>query len=173
VESVTLRPETAEDADFLCALYASTRAGELAVVPWSEEQKADFLRQQFHFQTIHYKTQYPGATFEIILTAGIPAGRIYLHRLEQEIRLMDIALLPEYCGKGIGGYLIGRVLREAEDTGKYVSIHVEKHNPAQRLYARLGFRPVSDVGIYALLEWRSGAPPAHAGDAEPGQPKDQ
>jgi ribosomal protein S18 acetylase RimI-like enzyme len=86
---------------------------------------------------------------------------------------MDIALLPEYCGKGIGGYLIEGVLREAADAGKRVSIHVEKHNPAQRLYARLGFQPVKDVGVYLLLEWRSDASPAQTDKAEPGQSKDQ
>ncbi|MCP4663054.1 MAG: GNAT family N-acetyltransferase [bacterium] len=49
------------------------------------------------------------------------------------------------------------LLTEAEEAGKPVRIHVERFNPAMRLYERLGFTQVDDQGVYYLMEW---SPPA-------------
>ncbi len=46
---------------------------------------------------------------------------------------------------------VGELLAEGERTGKTVSIHVERHNPALGLYDRLGFRPVGEHGVYVLM----------------------
>ena len=44
---------------------------------------------------------------------------------------------------------------EAAAAGKPLRIHVERFNPALRLYERLGFRLVEDHGLYLFLEWRA------------------
>jgi ribosomal protein S18 acetylase RimI-like enzyme len=136
-------------------VYASTRAEELAVTDWSEEQKTQFLRQQFTAQDAHYRAHYPSAEFSVIEREGLPIGRLYVDRWTKEIRIMDIALLPEHRGAGIGTTLLRELQEEARAAGKSLSIHVEKFNPALRLYERLGFRPIEDKEVYLLMEWRA------------------
>jgi GNAT superfamily N-acetyltransferase len=152
-----LRPVAAADSEFLFRLYASTREEELRLVDWTDERKETFLRQQFAAQDLHYRENYPGAQRDIVLIAGQPAGRLYIHRGSDEIRLMDIALVPEFRGAGLGTQLIQDVLAEGERVGKPVTIHVEVFNPARRLYERLGFTKKEDKGVYWLMEWRRDA----------------
>ena len=82
------------DRSFLFAVYASTRELELAAVEWDVAQKAAFVRMQFDAQHAYYQEHYAGAAFDIILVNGQPAGRLYVSREEDEIRIVDIALLP-------------------------------------------------------------------------------
>src|SRR5690348_16787850 len=96
VPSYSLRPVTSDDAEFLYRVYASTREEELSAVPWPPEQKEAFLRMQFSAQDKHYRAHYAGATYDVILVDGVPAGRLYVYRTPREIRVMDIALLPEF-----------------------------------------------------------------------------
>jgi len=152
---ITLRTIEPSDEAFLYDVYASTRMEELALVEWTEVQKAEFLRMQFAAQQHHYTEHYSDTTFQIILAAARPAGRLYVARWPEELRIMDIALLPEYRNAGIGTALLQALLVEAAAAGKCVSIHVERFNPALRLYERLGFAPIADRGVYLLLEWTS------------------
>lgn len=156
--TATLRPIHEGDAELLFQIYASTRAEELASVGWNAAQQQDFLRQQFAAQRQCYESEYPGAEFQIILVAGRPAGRLYVHRREQEIRIMDLALLPEFRRRGLGTRLLRGLFSEGDRTGKRVSIHVEVFNPAQHLYARLGFQQVATHGVYLLMERAPQAP---------------
>lgn len=153
IAMISLRPIKPEDDSFLASLYASTRAEELAVTGWSEEDKALFCRRQFDAQTAHYVEKYAGASLQIIERAGVPVGRLYVARWEREIRIMDIALLPEHRGSGIGTKLLRELQDEARSAGKSLTIHVERFNPALRLYERLGFRQIEDKGVYLLMSW--------------------
>jgi ribosomal protein S18 acetylase RimI-like enzyme len=121
-------------------------------VPWSPGEKEAFLRMQFEAQSTWYREQYVGATFDVIVVGGEPAGRLYVRRGEKEIRIIDIALLPEYRGSGIGTTLLRDLLAEADAAGKSTTIHVERMNPALGLYQRLGFAIAEDKGVYLLLE---------------------
>ena len=134
-------------------LYASTRAEELAVTGWSDEEKAIFCRSQFDAQTAHYVEKYPGASLQVIERADAPIGRLYVARWEREVRIMDIALLPEHRGSGIGAKLLRELQDEARAAGKTLTIHVERFNPALRLYERLGFKQIEDKGVYLLMSW--------------------
>ena len=144
-----------EDIEFLFRLYASTREEELRRVGWSDEQKEAFLRFQFDAQHRYYQQQFPNASFEVVADAKGPIGRLYVDRREDEIRIIDIALLPEHRGNGIGGSMMRQTLNEARLAGKPVRIQVERDNPARRPYDRLGFRPIEEQGVYDLMEWRS------------------
>ncbi|MES2441064.1 MAG: GNAT family N-acetyltransferase [Verrucomicrobiota bacterium] len=152
---VSLRPVTVSDTDFLAAVYASTREEELRVTDWTEERKREFCRMQFTAQDAHYRQHYPTAEFRVIETGGVAVGRLYVDRWQQEIRIMDIAILPEHRGKGIGTRFLLELRHEAAAVGKSLSIHVERLNPALRLYERLGFRMIEDKGVYLLLEWKA------------------
>lgn len=150
---VTLRPIVPDDAPLLLAIYSSTRVEELAGVAWDDDQKAAFLRQQFEAQHRQYQEGYRDASFQIVLIGGQPAGRLYLASGADEIRIVDIAMLPAFRNRGVGSGLIAQVQAEAMRTGRAVRIHVERFNPALRLYERLGFRPIADRGVYWFLEW--------------------
>lgn len=151
--AVTLRPITDGDLPFLLELYGTTRADELARVPWSDEQKAMFVQQQFEAQHAWWQQNYAGARFDLVLLNGGPAGRLYVHVWEREIRVVDIAIMPEHRNRGFGSLLMKRVFREGDAAGKPVSIHVEVFNPARRLYQRLGFVEKGTHGeVYILME---------------------
>jgi RimJ/RimL family protein N-acetyltransferase len=141
MSGVALRAVEPGDAELLFRVYASTRAEELEVLPWDAAQKEAFVRAQFDAQIRWYREHYAAASYEVILIDGQPCGRLYVYRGDAEIRIVDIALLPEH-------------LAEADAAGKLVTIHVERFNPALRLYQRLGFSVAEDKGIYLLLERR-------------------
>lgn len=145
---VTLRPVDADDHAFLSALYAHSRAAEMALVDWPEQAKRDFLQQQFDLQHAYYVANYPGADFLVVELDGARAGRIYVYRSPGDIRVMDVALLPELRGRGIGSGLLAELIEESERSGSSITLHVEADNPAVRLYQRLGFEHLEDRGVY-------------------------
>jgi ribosomal protein S18 acetylase RimI-like enzyme len=148
-----LRPVTEADRAFLVDLYASTRADELALVDWDDATKRAFIEHQFGAQDDHYRAHYPAANLDLIEVDGERAGRLYVHRSDKDIRIMDIAVASAFRGRGIGTALIEELLAEARTSGRSVSVHVEMQNPARVLYERLGFLPVGEHGVYVLMEW--------------------
>jgi len=152
---IILRDVTAEDRDFLRQVYATTRADELAMVPWSPEQKEAFVDFQFNAQDVFYRERFPGAQFSVITEDGNPVGRIYILRDPDEIRMLDITVLPEHRGKGIGTFLTRELMAEGERDGKSVQIYVESFNRSRTLFERLGFVPVREEGVNLLFEWTS------------------
>jgi GNAT superfamily N-acetyltransferase len=149
--TVTLRPETEADRPFVRRLYATTREDELAAVPWTPEQKAAFLDMQFEAQRVHYRERIAGTRFAIVEVDGQPAGRLYVAESPGTILVVDIALLPEHRGRGIGTGLLQPILAHGRATGRPVMVHVEVFNPAIRLYERLGFRRVAEQGLYCEM----------------------
>jgi ribosomal protein S18 acetylase RimI-like enzyme len=150
---LTFRSVTDADLPFLARVYASTRADELAVVPWSVEEKLAFLDMQFRAQHQFYQRHFAGAAWLVILRSGEAIGRLYLDRQPSQHGIIDIALLAPHRRQGLGAALMRDLLDEAADAGKAVTIHVEKNNPAMRLYRRLGFETVEDQGVYDLMRW--------------------
>ncbi|HMY76687.1 MAG TPA: GNAT family N-acetyltransferase, partial [Blastocatellia bacterium] len=152
---IRLRPVQPEDEAFLAAVYGTTRERELAMVPWTDEQRAAFIKFQCQAQLQHYQTEFPQAEHNIILFEDRPVGRIYVDRRETEIRILDITVLPQYRGQGIGAPLIRKVMEEAAQAGKAASIFVESYNPSMRLFKRLGFAQKYQDGFLVLMEWRA------------------
>lgn len=160
---VALRPAVAVDERFMRTLYGTTRAAEMALVPWAPEQKLAFLDMQFRAQRLSYLNEYPHAEYYLIELSGQPAGRMIVDRSGKTMLLMDIALLPEFQRRGIGTMLIRALQGEALRSGRALRLHVETFNPALRLYERLGFRAVGEIGIYLEMEWS-------AAEAQTGRP---
>jgi ribosomal protein S18 acetylase RimI-like enzyme len=147
-----LRPFTDADMPFLRELYTTIRADELLLVPWDEEQKAAFVSQQFEAQHAFWQENYQQTAFDIVELDGRPIGRLYVARWPAEIRIVDIALLPEFRGSGIGSKLLADLFEEADQSQLKISIHVEIFNRARTLYERLGFTMAGDRGVYILME---------------------
>lgn len=150
--SLHLREEGDDDLPFLRSLYASTRAEELAPVPWPEAQKRAFLDHQFELQREQYRKHYIGAEWLVIERDTLPIGRLYLKRSSAEVRLMDIALLPHARGQGLGTGLTQTLIDWAEAQHLPVTLHVEPFNPAYRMYRRFGFEHRRSTGIYHFME---------------------
>lgn len=150
---VTLRNFTTEDEAFLYRVYASTRSDELTALGWDAAQQELFLKMQFNIQHRTYTANYPQADSYIIIADGEQAGRLIFNRTDEEIFMIDLALLPEYRGLGIGSALFKDLLAEGAETGRPVILHVLKDNVnAIRLYERLGFNVCADVGMYFRME---------------------
>lgn len=150
--NITLRPVGPDDHEFLVEIYATTRADELALTPWTDEQRQSFVRWQFEAQQEHYAKHYPAATHDVIMSDGRQVGRFYVARLEQEIRIVDITILPPERNAGIGSYLLRQLLDEADLAGKLTRIYVEEFNPSLNLFKRLGFSPSEQNGIHVLMQ---------------------
>lgn len=151
--ALQFRPIADQDQPFLLELYGTTRAAELAMLPWSQQQKEEFVQMQFHAQHTFYQQQFGNAKFDLLLKHDKPIGRLYVDRREDEIRIIDIAIMPDYQRQGIGSQLLQELLDESKASAKPVTIHVEKNNPALGLYQRLGFEQLEDQGVYWLMRW--------------------
>jgi len=112
-----------------------------------------FLRQQFEAQDRHYREVYPAAQYSVIVCGADEIGRLYVARQPEEVRVIDLALLPSWRGRGIGGALLRELLSEAAARRQPVTLHVERNNPALRLYRRLGFQLVTASGLHQLMRW--------------------
>jgi GNAT superfamily N-acetyltransferase len=153
--TLKLRPVTLEDDPFLLSVYASTRADELAQVEWEPGQQEAFVKWQFEMQRREYDARFPDAEYDVIEIDGQPAGRLWLGRKDDEIRLLDIALLPEFQNRSAGTALLTDLIDEARSTGKRLRHMVfVLNNNADRFYERLGFVVLEDLGGYKHMEWK-------------------
>lgn len=153
--AVTLRPVVPEDEDLLLKIYASTREDEMEqVTEWTPEQKEMFLRWQLQMQRRDYEARFPvGLSYDIILYDRVPAGRLWVARTSEQIRLLDIAILPEFQNRRIGTYLLRNLINESEQTGTPLRHMIFKLNTdARRFYERLGFQLKEDERMYLLME---------------------
>lgn len=159
-QGYALRPERDADLPFLRALYATTRERELALLPWNAEQKNAFVTQQFEAQRLHYRKFFPRTAFDVIEHRGAPVGRLYVDIRDGHVHLIDIALLPQARGRGLGTALLTALQEFARDRAMGLALFVETYNPAQRLYRRLGFTPIADHGVQIEMEWLPAPQPA-------------
>lgn len=152
--TITLRTVSAADDEFLLSVYYSTREEELAQATWEPEQKDFFVRWQFGLQRREYDSRFPQAEYDVILVDDKPAGRIWIGTDDDEIRLLDIALLPEFQNQGVGTRLLGLLIEEATRANKRLRHMVFVHNnDAHRFYERLGFSVIEDLGAYKHMEF--------------------
>lgn len=152
-EQIKLRAVEPADDPFILTIYASTRAEELRQVPWTAEQKDFFVRMQFAAQKEHYAAEYPRASHDVICLEEAAVGRIYMDRGVAALHILDVTVLPEYRNQGIGSELLRRLLAEAGQSGKAVTIYVETFNPSVRLFERLGFQKDEEKDYRFLMKW--------------------
>ncbi|BAN47408.1 GNAT family N-acetyltransferase [Metapseudomonas resinovorans] len=157
---LNLRPIEGADQAFLRELYASSRADEMAAVPWDDATKTAFLTQQFNAQHSYYQTHYHDADFSVVCHRNEPIGRLYVFRGPSVLNLIDVSLLPEWRGQGIGTGFLRALVDEADAAAKSIRLFVEPGNPAKRLYERFGFTVTGSNHVY--LQMQRAATPALA-----------
>lgn len=151
--SVTFRPVQDSDTPFLRALFASTRAHEFAFVDWTPQAFQEFLDRQYDMQNTSYRMHYPGAAFTIIQVDGVDVGRLYVDRQDRCLRLIELTLAPEWCGRGLGTDLLRSLMNEAHGGKVPVQLCVQKESRALGLYLRHGFVVTRDLGHYHEMAW--------------------
>lgn len=154
MSAFSLRPAAPDDEALLLELYASTRAAEMAMVPWPDQQKAAFIHMQFQAQRAHYTQYHPNSRHEIILRDGTPVGRLWVDREADRIHILDLVILPRLRNAGTGTAVLQELLAEAAGTGQAVTIHVESFSPSVRLLRRLGFHDLGGTELHRLFEWK-------------------
>ena len=146
-----LRLASPDDLPLIAAIYATTREEELRQVTWGADQKKAFTDWQSQQQEAHYATHYPAAERLVVLQGGEAMGRLYVDTTPQDVRLMEMTLLPAHRNHGVGSRLMEALLAYAAGLQRQVSLHVEPFNPAKRMYERLGFQVVETRGIYEFM----------------------
>ena len=155
-ERLALRPVNSNDEEFLLSVYHSTRAEELAQATWQPGQLEAFVKWQFELQRAEYQARYPDAEYDLILVDDRPAGRIWIGRDAEQIRLLDIAVLPEFQNRGVGTLLLRWLIEESKAANKTLRHMVfVLNNDAHRFYERLGFELIEDFGAYKHMEYRN------------------
>ncbi|HVT12556.1 MAG TPA: GNAT family N-acetyltransferase [Fimbriimonadaceae bacterium] len=152
---IETRPATPEDEAFLRRLFQSVRSAEYAPLSLPEAQFAALIDMQFRAQRMQYRATFPEAAYSILREDGAPIGNLTVDRSGDSIHIVDVNLLPERRGQGIGTEVLTGLQKEAASEGKPLSLQVAATNPAQNLYRRLGFQQTSDDGIYIRMEWMS------------------
>lgn len=150
---ISLRPAVSDDEPFLAQVYGSTRVEELAATGWSIPQKEAFIQMQYQAQRRHYLAEYPHARREIILLEGMPVGRLDVDNSAGCIHVLDLTVIAEHRGQGIGSHLLAALMKDSAKEAKPIRIYVETFNRSLRLFERLGFRRIREAGIHYLMEW--------------------
>lgn len=165
--AVILRPAVAEDQGFLLRVYAESHAEDVAHLDWDDSEKQAFLRMKFKAQDHFYHRNFPKADYSIVLLDDTPIGRLYIDRTNKaEFHLLNIALLPEYRGRGVGSELLQRLINEARDKKTRIRINIEQANRARKLYERFGFKTLHHRGIYDYMEWSPKNATNHSDDKQ-------
>ena len=152
--AITLRTARHADQAFLLALYTSTRADEFAQLGWPVEMERAFMRLQFEAQRTDYQRHHPSAVCQIVELQDCPIGRLWVAQDARSLKVLDISLIADLRGQGIGTECLRRVQRSAAAAGLDVELQVAVGNPAQRLYERLGFRNVGEAGVRQAMSWK-------------------
>lgn len=168
--SYWLRPAGTQDREHLLRVYASTREHELDLTDWSQRQRQAFVEMQFEAQQRHYRAQFPRSQCLLIMpdvdsAGGLPVGRLWLDRRADALHVLDISLLPDARGQGLGTRLLRDLMEQTLATALPLTIYVELHNPARRLYERLGFASLGDPqGLYQRMAWQPAGVPRFANE---------
>ncbi len=157
LQSIALRSLEADDDAFLFEVYQSSRGEDLTSMGWDAERVRNFLETQYAAQQRFLKANYPQREDRIIMLDTQPIGRLVVERTDQEIRVVDVALLPQYRNSGIGTHLIRELLAEAARLGKPFRTQIIRSSTAIGLFERLGIVKIGETGSHYQMEWRADA----------------
>ena len=151
----SLRAAAPEDEAFLYRVFAYSRERDMAGLPLPPDQREALLRMQYRSQDAAYRFEFPTLRIEVLECGGEPAGRLITAPQPESLWIVDIAVLPLPQAVGAGAAVLRALMAEATATGRVLRGSVTPHNPARRLYRRLGIREHAATGAAMIpLEWR-------------------
>lgn len=152
-DGLHVRPATGADQLFLAQLFASTRQ-DLQLIDQSAAATVELMDLQFRAQTQGYGQQFPNALYFVIEKHHVAIGKVTLDFGSNEIRVVDIALLPQARGQGYAAAVFQSLQLAASKVGTPMTLTVLSSNlPAKQLYARLGFQPADLSPPYEQWIW--------------------
>ena len=154
-QSIGLRPALPDDDPFLFEVYASSRGDDLVTMGWEPEPIRAFLETQYSAHKVFTKNDYPHTDDSIIMLGDERIGRIVVLRSDREIRLVDIALLPQYRNAGLGTHLVRELMTEAAKLGLPFRLQLIRSNPAVALFEQLGLVRTGETGSHYQMEWKA------------------
>jgi ribosomal protein S18 acetylase RimI-like enzyme len=166
MEPIAFAPAGPDDTAALLDLFCRARGHDLGAADWPEAIRETTLRLQFEAQRRGYLERWPSAATLFLMRGGDRAGWLIVDRSGRAIHVLDVTILPERRGQGLGTSALRAVQDEAARDGRPVALSVLRTNiPAIRLYSRLGFEAAGADELNLHLEWRPAqkAPPPAPG----------
>jgi len=141
---LSLRAAVAEDEPFMFELHRTAmRAYVEATWSWDD-----------HWQRTHFAKNFEPWHHAVIVRREprfADVGRLSLTYHWRRVFLRDIELVTSERNRGVGTAILDGVLELARESGRRAELMVLRCNPAQHLYARLGFRVVADDGARLMM----------------------
>lgn len=138
--SPVLRPASSLDIGFCWRLHEATLRCYVEAT-WGHWDEADQRRR--------FGAWFEPARLRIVEVDGARVGFLKVDADAARVTLLSIAVDPAHQRRGIGTWLVRRVVDEAGS--RPVRLQVLKVNPARRLYERLGFVEVADTPTHWQL----------------------
>lgn len=126
------RPATRYDQDLLRAIFTDSRSSWFAALPIP--LASALLEVQFRAHRNDRQLRWPDAVDQIIELHGVPAGRLTVSVGAEEIRIIDLALLPGFRRQGIGSATLADVKQEATRHGLPLRMTVAKQRDGLPLW---------------------------------------
>jgi ribosomal protein S18 acetylase RimI-like enzyme len=155
--AVSLRPATADDHDFVLALYLEGPRELLSARgKWDERRFIERFEKAFR----------PNTT-QVICAHGGAIGWIHTSESPDRFHLHYILISAPFRDRGIGTRLIEGLRERARASGKPLTLNVMRGNVrAIALYQRLGFRTVGGDEERLHMRW-DGRPRHRSASATP------
>ncbi len=143
MRSYSLRHALDSDFEFLKSVHHTTlREHIIKIWGWDEAFQDRYFHEHFHLQNV-----------QLVSAFGSDVGYVELYRSANALSILNILILPEFQGRGLGREIIGDLVAEAASEGRFVKLGVFKVNTrARKLYEALGFRGVGETETHFLME---------------------
>lgn len=116
-----------------------------------------FLGQQPPGLHVDLAFLFPNARFQVIEHQRIPIGRYHILYRPSFIQILDLALLPDFQRKGIGTFLVSRLIAAGTESGRRVILFLPRQKSVHYFFEKLGFVHVENDFELPRLEWPPGA----------------
>jgi ribosomal protein S18 acetylase RimI-like enzyme len=135
------------------SVYASTRRDEMELWGWNPAQQHAFVSMQFEARNRYYASTFSATIESVILLGDIPIGSMILWGSVDELRLVDISILPEHRNHGFGTELITNLILDSKLRKLPLRLSVLRGNRAIHVYERLGFVITGGDDVYLEMEF--------------------
>jgi GNAT superfamily N-acetyltransferase len=151
-----LRSDHEHDQEFIDTLYRSTRE-DLLMLPMDPVFIDNLIRSQQQIHALGVQQNYPNAQTIILEYQRQALGRMVFEHAADDIRLIDIAVLPSAQRQGRARYMLLYLQQMAGTRQASLSLRVVKNNlKARSLYLSAGFQIVDEDEISEQMRWRAG-----------------
>jgi ribosomal protein S18 acetylase RimI-like enzyme len=144
---------TENDSEFFMELFSEIKGSELLLHSWPPTIREQLLSMQYRGFMKSIQEEYPNHEDFLILFQSKMAGRLQIEKNDSFFRIINISLMPDFRGKGIGSYILKNILKEANLRQIPVELDVDVSNPAFFVYQNLGFNIIYCDEVKILMKY--------------------